>query len=339
MAPRAAPGHVRFMSDQATRSRASQRRACLLGAVGAACVVLVRIATLANAHWAAAEMTEKDTLEGEKVKIDFEEKTPFVVAEVTFGVQTSAAICFMWLLQYLAGLTNLGLESEKSPAISGLYDALKVYLIISSINFVGYACFATSCSELMFVHLPGAGGVPYLRMRNVLWLISTPLQWLCFSRACTTAGMRDVAVVMASTVVMQLTGIIMLSATTVYGWSLCFCLSMLAFLVMFEKVFRFPLVKEVAFIARPVLYSELALWTAYPLAFCARGFGFIGLWTEQVLIYTVLDVLTKTICLSAIAMAHFYIVLSRTSKAMARARSKTLGFNITMQDGCCVQLP
>jgi hypothetical protein len=188
-------------------------------------------------------------------------------------------------------------------------------------SFCAYALFAFGSTQTwLVVHPVGMSG-PHIGLRNAVWLVTTPLQWYIFCKTCTNASLHDVASIMAHTVIMQVTGLCCLVTGSSTLFVAMFAASSLSFAAMFWKAFTVPpLIDDLARIVRPVLYCELALWAAYPVVFGARAAGLIGVWTEQVLVYTVLDVGAKTVTLTTILMTGVYVILQRVQGLLPEQR-------------------
>jgi hypothetical protein len=247
-----------------------------------------------------------------------------LIATVTFAMQS-----------LLTGAVLLVISRTKTPAIRGdaaspgrplklIKEALLVDNVIGMTSFCGYSFCAFGSTQMWpVVHPVGMSG-PHIGLRNAVWLVTTPLQWYIFCRTCTNASQNDVASIMAHTIIMQVTGLCCLVTGSSTLWVVMFVASSLAFVAMLWKAFTIPLIDDLQRIVRPVLYCELVLWTAYPVVFGARAAGLIGVWTEQVLVYTILDVCSKTITLNTIFMKCVYIILQRVQGLLQEEQTQQM---------------
>jgi hypothetical protein len=246
-------------------------------------------------------------------------RIPFLVATVTFGTQTvvtCACALVARRMTKLAHLNELQTEDTKRMAdLGGVAEALCVYACISLVSFCTYALF-TFGSEKYFLIVQDKLHGPHIALRNITWLVSTPLQWYTFGRTCTDSSLSEIGRIMLYTVVMQVAGICVFLSSSSFMWYSMFMISSAAFVGMFWGAFYLDVPRDFETIIRPLLWLELILWIAYPIVLGCAAAGLVGTWTEQVVLFTLLDIGAKSVSLSAILMVYVYVVLSRVNVAL-----------------------
>jgi hypothetical protein len=241
-------------------------------------------------------------------------RAPFLVATVIFAMQSLVTGAILLVTSGMKK-TRAGSGDAARPGhhLKLIEEALLVYSVISTTSFCGYALLAFG-----LVAPPVEMAGPHIWFRNAVWLVTTPLQWYVFCRTCTRASQHDVASIMAHAVIMQVTGLCCLATGSSTLWVVMFVACSLSVVAMFWKALTIPLIDSFELIVRPTLYFELALWTACPVVLGARAAGLIGVWTEQALMFTVLDVCAKTITLITILTTELYIILQRAQRRHSR---------------------
>jgi len=245
---------------------------------------------------------------------DFENRNPFLVVLVAYGMQSCIAmIC----------LASFSIQRHRQGSLAfqleNVRNSLWSFLYISTSGFLVYSYFAFGTGN--FMHMKSVDGGIHLGLRNLFWMFSTPGQWYCFAKALSTATNEEIAFIFVVTLAMQSFGFLMLVLSSPVACAACFIAACIAFAMMFHAAFQLPLLKELGSISHSVLHLEIFSWAMYPTALCLRTVGWIDPWCEQVLIYSVLDILTKTITMGAILMTQFTIVLTGAHEALEAIES------------------
>lgn len=286
-------------------ARSSLGCACSSGIfkLGVACVLLGAIFS----PWGRTTFAHDPS----KVMSPFEGmgKIPFLVVGVVYGMQ-------MVVVGVVLRTLTLRVFHHGSLAaqMQGVERSLWVFLFISAIGCVMYWYLWFGSGT--FLLLTSSDGGPYLLLRNVFWLFSTPAQWFAFTHSCTKTSNEYLTKVITSTIALQILGIVMLAMPNFGLYATCFVLSSVFFARMIGLVLKFSIVQEFDFIAHRLLHLDIIVWVCYPVAHAMRQFGLISPWTEQVLIYSILDICTKTVTFSAIVMIHAYIILNGANEAL-----------------------
>merc|ERR550514_510250 len=76
-----------------------------------------------------------------------------------------------------------------------------------------------------------------------------------------------------------------------------FCLAVLCFVTMLRRVRAVPLEPATAASGSKVRNSLFVIWTAYPVTHLCRSLGLLSARAEEVLVYTFLDFLSKSMLL------------------------------------------
>lgn len=248
----------------------------------------------------------------------FQEVTTFVVVAISYAMQSCIAIvCLFGFSIQSHHQGSLGYQ------LGNIRKSLWVFLFISMLGLCVYSHFAFGSGT--FLSMKSLDGGPHLGLRNVFWLLSTPCQWFCFASALTAATSKDLFKTVIATIVMQTTGIGFLAASGVVWRAIWFIASCIAFVVMFDEAFKLPRLQDFQQISSVALRVELLIWTLYPVAMCLRLAGVTSPWWEQVLVYSVLDIVTKTITLSVILATQFHIIVTGAHMALLALEQKSNG--------------
>jgi len=225
---------------------------------------------------------------------------PMLLATSMFGMQLLVSA---WMLSVssapVTGLDDRMLEWKKSLA-----ESLRGHISIALTGFIAYMIHYL-CKNQLLVEQPILGNGYHLLSRNLHWLFSTPSQWYLFAKICTTAEWPELSKVILACVGMQILGILMVIARDPANVAVCYLLSSMAFVDMFKRVFALPLKQQWMQPGRRIRKTCLFLWSIYPLTVQLRLLGWMSDWTEQVLIYSVTDVVCKSTTLITILLSQF----------------------------------
>jgi len=163
------------------------------------------------------------------------------------------------------------------------------------------------CRTLYIVEVGGKG--KYLITRHMHWLVSTPTQWYAFGLTCTRATPEELGALYEATVNMQIHGILMLTSNQRLSW-FCLISSCGFFIEMFWRAFRLPLLKDMEIVGNRIRWANFVVWVLFPVAVLLRWADLIDAWTEQVLIFSSLDVLAKAITFMGILIARVVLWLA-----------------------------
>jgi hypothetical protein len=231
-----------------------------------------------------------------------ESRISLLIAAVIFSIMVCLCITSIAIIDCLRGLFG-----QWAPDIC---RGMLAHSLICAAGALFY--FSQYFSEQHIVVLMPDGG-EFSIMRNLLWSISAPLQWYTFIMSFATATEKAQKSISISIYVwicaMHLFGVFMVLAQNEFLAWLCGALSTAAFVLVGVRVFELPLVPETASSAHVCRCLTLLIWTAYPVVAFGRMLGFISPWTEQNLLYTSFDVLTKCVELGGIIVARVLLVL------------------------------
>lgn len=288
-----------------------------ISSLGVACAVLGVVTTcgltgvlpmnsvqVISANPPKASMEASETLDR-----PFPEVLPFIIVVTAYALQSLIALLCMGALS-----SPMHHNGSLAFQLVNVRHSLRIFLLISTFGLAVYAYFAFASGR--FLCIQSLDGGPHLGLRNIFWMLSTPGQWGCFAKSLTTASDSEISRILTATIAMQAFGMASLAQTSLalhLAFIFCGCVS---FAVMFHAGLRLPLLEEFKPIAVVALNSELVTWGSYPVILIARTMGWIDPWTEQVLIYSILDIVTKTIMLSAILTTQFHIMISGAEEAL-----------------------
>lgn len=303
------------MSVLARRSRSERERCVYVGAFCAVALTIICPLGLSSVL-PPARTISSDFLDqaGEawiienRQEVSVNPQTPFLVALIVYGMQTLlTGLCLLAVVRRTFYVGSL------APPLARAEKSLRIYLVVSITAMMTYTYLTFSSGSFLIVMSP-AGGPHYL-CRNLLWLVSTPGQWYAYCVACTAANRRQISSVITATIMMQLCGILMLTTGNFALILTFFLLGTTSFLAMFRCVFILPCVEDYSYLAKRLLVLEMILWSLYPVTVLLRLFGLINWWTEQVLVFTLLDVSTKSVTLTLILVCHFFTVVQEADRA------------------------
>eukprot|EP00929_Paragymnodinium_shiwhaense_P052019 TRINITY_DN26091_c0_g1_i1.p1 TRINITY_DN26091_c0_g1~~TRINITY_DN26091_c0_g1_i1.p1 ORF type:complete len:329 (-),score=37.23 TRINITY_DN26091_c0_g1_i1:403-1389(-) len=241
-------------------------------------------------------------------------RAPFVMAFCIFFLQFS-----MGTLSWV-GTSGADMREETRR----IRDSLAAFCFIAAMETCHYFTLSVnpeSCfgSRFVWVRFMEDGG-PHILARNFVWLVSTPLQWYCYARSCSLATPQQVQRLCAATMLMQLFGILFILVWSSAIRLAMFLISCVFFLLMFREAHQIAATSEMRCLSLAMKWLKLLLWIGYPLAVALRLAGRLSPWMEQVLVYTALDVIAKTVTMTGILATQLTIVLARISE-----KTKLLG--------------
>lgn len=228
-----------------------------------------------------------------------ESQWPMLVAATIFVIQLAGSIIGLFALT-----ANANLADNWTPRFR---RSLRAHFIIAAMGSISYIRDFVSTDHII-ASRPGLG--QHLIMRNVNWLIGTPLQWIIFGQVCTPLTVYQMMPIFAVCFGLQFFGITMHFAPSVSLFYISFALSCGCFWWMFHLVFRLPLVKEMQVSAHRTRQVCFIVWTIYPVLNVLRWLDFIGDWTEQVLCLSMLDAFAKMFTFSSIILSRATLSLS-----------------------------
>eukprot|EP00929_Paragymnodinium_shiwhaense_P087901 TRINITY_DN48047_c0_g2_i1.p1 TRINITY_DN48047_c0_g2~~TRINITY_DN48047_c0_g2_i1.p1 ORF type:complete len:335 (+),score=31.91 TRINITY_DN48047_c0_g2_i1:154-1158(+) len=253
-----------------------------------------------------------------KLEIEtFSSRSPFVVAFCIFFMQSfGGALCLLVML-------FRGSDTEDTARIR---DSITAFSLIALSETLVYGLLTVNPDHffgesVFWVNFLEDGG-PHILGRNLQWLLSTPLQWYCFARSCTQASPEQTRRLVVNTIMMQVVGLFsMLSVNLLLRYTM-FAVSSFFLVLMFREAHKIPVPDEMRSVSRMILHLDIAVWNGYPLAVMLRFAGVISPWTEQVVAYTVLDILAKSVSITGIIATQLTMVLSKISEAARRLEAQ-----------------
>jgi len=226
-------------------------------------------------------------------------RAPFLLACSIFGTQSFVSFVLMYIMKHMRELAECW--------GTGFLHMLQLYTITSSAGAIMYLLKYWSVSHIS-IAVDGVGD--YLFMRNVHWLFSTPIQWYVFCQVCTKSNWQDMRLIYLSTVLTHVFGILMYFVKDQLRW-FCFGAGIWYFLESFWRAFRLPLQKDMEIVGGRLRITMLVVWCGFPAAVLLRWYGVMGAWEEQVLSFSVLDVVAKSVTFSAIIVSRVVLSLAR----------------------------
>eukprot|EP00929_Paragymnodinium_shiwhaense_P044567 TRINITY_DN22846_c0_g1_i1.p1 TRINITY_DN22846_c0_g1~~TRINITY_DN22846_c0_g1_i1.p1 ORF type:complete len:837 (+),score=167.75 TRINITY_DN22846_c0_g1_i1:92-2602(+) len=237
-------------------------------------------------------------------------KLPLLAALVFFA---SASVFGFVALAVLQSMQTM-LE-RWSPHMQDSFQAL---LFINTLGSFMYFWFFSAEAQLVVSLTDGSS---CLLLRNIYWLVSTPLEWYIFAQSFTSCEVRQVLTICVTAALIQAFGIgaFLLRSPTLS--SLCFCAGSLCFCFTFLFVYRLKLLPETMVLGQNLRSLFFALWCFYPLAILLRRFGLINPWMEQVMIYSLLDVVMKSVLMLALTAGRVVRAIAGMNGTMQLALS------------------
>jgi len=234
-----------------------------------------------------------------------ESQWPMLVAATIFVLQLLGSVILLNLMHSVQRLAD-----NWTPRFR---RSLRTHCVIAALGSMSYI--RDFCSEEHIIaERPGIG--QHLMMRNLNWLIGTPLQWFIFGEVCTQLTVVQMKPVFVACFGLQLFGILMHVAPSTSIFYVSFAMSCGCFWWMFLLVFELPLVKEMEVSAHRTRQVCFVVWTLYPLLNLIRWLGLIDDWCEQVLCLSLLDAFAKMFTFSSIVLARVTLTLSSYNGAL-----------------------
>jgi len=234
-----------------------------------------------------------------------EYQPPCLIAATVFWVQCLMSLGVVHALNGMPGLAYMyGLKFRQS---------IQAHTLSALLGAVMYTMQYTGAAELILVH-PVFG--EYILFRSFHWTMSTPIQWFVFLQTCTAEKVSEMKKLFVHTVLVQVFGMLMLFTPSIQSSSLCFIVSSMSFVSMFIEVFKLDLVQEMKMLGHKIRLANCVMWSLYPIAVLARWNGIIGTWGEQVLIFTLCDMVAKVMTFSTILLARMMHTMATINGAV-----------------------
>eukprot|EP00929_Paragymnodinium_shiwhaense_P045348 TRINITY_DN2317_c0_g1_i1.p1 TRINITY_DN2317_c0_g1~~TRINITY_DN2317_c0_g1_i1.p1 ORF type:complete len:325 (+),score=32.86 TRINITY_DN2317_c0_g1_i1:108-1082(+) len=238
----------------------------------------------------------------------FEDRTPFMVVTTIYFLQAAISGTILCVLAYRK-TDGAQLQTVR------FRTSMKAVLFISLLGLLLYTYMwrERHCGLVVIQ----ADGGPFFVVRNLFWLVSTPIQWYAFASACTTASAREIKHVVSPCIIMQFFGLCNLYAAGCAWAFTSWWVSAYFFIEMFVYAHALPVLPHFNRIGAVILRMDLLLWALYPVVFGLRYMAWVQPWTEQVLLYSLLDIATKTVSFSATVTTQFAVILANISEALS----------------------
>lgn len=233
---------------------------------------------------------------------------PFVVAATIFLMEF--LLCFLLLLLLRLMLYFKDPGSGEVLFLSRLREVAEMLACISFFSGVYYVFQVCRKHD----HDLPMGSASWFRdtreiregRHMILWTFLAPQQWVMHARLYTKASWREASNLMISTAFTMVFG---LCATQVdmsqeHTWIAphwqvrCFyTLACMCLLTTYVRAHRFPMEPAIAKTGRFYLNVKYVIWSCYPLVYALRSFEIITPWQEEVLCYSALDLVAKSLSL------------------------------------------
>eukprot|EP00931_Biecheleriopsis_adriatica_P078333 TRINITY_DN5178_c0_g1_i1.p1 TRINITY_DN5178_c0_g1~~TRINITY_DN5178_c0_g1_i1.p1 ORF type:complete len:513 (-),score=99.18 TRINITY_DN5178_c0_g1_i1:30-1568(-) len=237
----------------------------------------------------------------------FSQKWPFLFAGTIFLVEF--LVCVMAMIAFKPSKSeSFAPKSEGTSRTSMETSRLQeVTMVMAFIGFIS-GCYylelavGSDTERLVTLGSPFSGNAMHARIFShfTVWAVLAPLQWIVFARLYTRASALEITSLALTTTLTMLLGLVssslrrdMEKQRQTYLFASCACVAMLfvqAFSVEWDPLMRRSGMKYMQFAG--------VLWSMYPVIFMLRALGWISGWQEQVVGYTLLDVLAKTVSLA-----------------------------------------
>jgi len=234
-----------------------------------------------------------------------EYQPPCLIAATVFWVQCLMSLGVVKMITGMPGLAYMyGLKFRRS---------IQAHTLSAFLGAVMYTMQYTGAAELILVH-PVFG--EYILFRFFHWTMSTPIQWFVFVQVCSSEKVSEMMRLFVPTIFVQIFGILMLFTPSREISFLCFIASSVAFVIMFIEAFNLELVQEMKNLGHKIRLTKCVVWSLYPIAVLARWDGIIGTWGEQVLIFTLCDMVAKVVTFSTIVLARMMHTMATLNGAV-----------------------
>lgn len=247
---------------------------------------------------------------------------PFVVAATIFMMEFIICFALIMLLRLM-----LHFKDPSSGEVVFLVRLREVSEMLAFIAFfAGVYYIYMLCRSPRSVRLGGGAffeGIKELRepWHILLWTFLSPQQWVMHSRLYTKASLSQSFELMLCTAYIMVFGLIAVQvdmsetdALISPHWQvrIAFTLSTLCMASTFVKAARLPVEPATAENCAFYLKVKYVVWTGYPVAYWLRSAGFITYWQEEVLCYTALDVVAKSLSLIASSTGPLFTLFVST---------------------------
>eukprot|EP00931_Biecheleriopsis_adriatica_P036100 TRINITY_DN20804_c0_g1_i6.p1 TRINITY_DN20804_c0_g1~~TRINITY_DN20804_c0_g1_i6.p1 ORF type:complete len:448 (+),score=57.56 TRINITY_DN20804_c0_g1_i6:101-1444(+) len=237
---------------------------------------------------------------------------PFVVATAVFCVQFFLCFIALVMLRVIVNFKDPG--NAEVHFLGRLREVTCMLTFISAISALYYGVMVAAGSSGMIFACKASsifdGTVAYrATLRYLLWTFSTPVQWVMFARLYTQADFRNLVSCALPTMACMLFGAASVCLDVAdredsfvspkHKARLFFVTSFLCMLTVFKRVRTLNLEGITAGLGSSYLKAKIMLWCCYPLVHLLRDLRLVSAWQEQVLAYTVLDVMAKSLSLFA----------------------------------------
>lgn len=255
--------------------------------------------------------------------IDSSIQWPFLVAATIFLMEF--LLCFLLLLLLRLMLYFKDPGSGEVVFLSRLREVAEMLAFISFFSGVFYVF---QVSRKYDHASPMGGGSFFPDTRAVregrhllLWTLLAPQQWVMHARLYTKASWHEAMDLMLSTAFTMAFGFIAVQVDMTQKdamisphWQvrMCYCLSCMCLMTTFVRAHRFPMEPAIAKTGRFYLYVKYVIWSCYPLVFALRSCGIISPWQEEVLCYTALDLISKSLSLIASSTGPLFTLFVST---------------------------
>jgi len=244
------------------------------------------------------------------MKWTINETTPFLVAACVMTMQS--------LLVFVTFIVTSSFWTGQSLSNSQRFtNTVKAYGFVSCFSAAFYWHLSTMPSTLV-AKMPDDGD--WIVSRSIHWHFTTPVQIFIFVSSCSPSR-RDLPLLICLCLLMQFFGLLMLLIHPLEWQVLCFGLSCVSYALLIGRMTMLTLLPNVDPLGKVILWLYVGLWTLYPVSTVLRAVGWIDDWTEQVLIFTILDVISKSITFGGLLLIRFSLNLLSMQGSVQLARS------------------
>ncbi|CAJ1354098.1 unnamed protein product [Effrenium voratum] len=165
------------------------------------------------------------------------------------------------------------------------------------------------------------GTKEYREARHIfLWAFLAPQQWVMHARLYTKASVVEAGQLMLITAYTMVFGLMAVQVDMdADSWirphlqvRILYTLSTLSMISVFVKASRMPMEPLIAKTGNFYLKVKYVVWSGYPVAYMLRSLGVLSAWQEEVLVYTSLDVVAKSLSLIASSTGPLFTLFLST---------------------------
>ncbi|CAK9090650.1 unnamed protein product [Durusdinium trenchii] len=272
--------------------------------------------------WQTWHLRDLDVVDLREVDPEFTVvQWPYVVAATIFLMEFF--ICFIVIL-----LLRLMLHF-KDPSSGEVVFLLRLREVAETLAFIAFFAGVYYVYVLCRSPLIRMGGGSFFQGEQeyrdpwhiLLWTFLAPHQWVMQSRLYTKASLPESAELMICTGFTMVFGLVGIQvdmsqedAFLAPHWQvrLAFTLSTLCMVTTFVKAHRQPMEQATALTGGFYLKVKYVVWSLYPVVYALRSFGWISPWQEEVLFYTPLDVVAKSLSLIASSSGPLFTLFVST---------------------------